>query len=128
MDYTLTIKVDRQTEKDDPKTMTIRIPGGYFESFSFLIPPGHCGLTGLQVWFEGSQFLPTTRGEWYVGDNIYRVVPVRTELPYEWNEFEVRAYNTDDSYDHTFYVYFAVTHENIAKDIRELIRLFTGGG
>lgn len=72
------------------------------------IPDGHAYLTGVQL-LAGRVLLrvlpePDSNAEWLTGNN--RVVEKRIKLNYDLPSFqiEVRAYNLDDTYQHSFYI------------------------
>jgi len=111
MDWVYSVKIPISTPEDDPVKECVRLPAGLLQRVDVLFPPGCAGLVHVQVWYEGSQFLPTTRGESYYGDNMYREIPLLVDLEHDWNEFEIVAWNNDDWYEHTVVVYFVVVKE-----------------
>lgn len=67
-----------------------------------LIPPGHAGLTGLRVTYDGATILPWTQDtRWLIGDDLERVFAVGLPVSHP---LVVRAFNTDDTFPHTFYL------------------------
>lgn len=75
------------------------------DTIEVLIPLGHAGLTGLRVTYDGATILPWTQGDrWLIGDNVDRAFPVGLPVSHP---LVVRAFNTDDTFPHTFFLNIA---------------------
>lgn len=75
------------------------------DSIEVLIPIGHAGLTGLRVTYDGATVLPWTQDDrWLIGDDIERVFALGLPISHP---LVVRAFNTDDTFPHTFYLNIA---------------------
>lgn len=82
---------------------TLALPNIVVDSMTVEIPGGHAGLTGIRFLIDGYQFLPwadTNTPRWFKGDDFTKTFAVG--LPTNHN-IEIRAFNTDDTFDHTFY-------------------------
>lgn len=68
---------------------------------TIVIPPGHCGLTGIQLWYGGNAAIPYASG-WISGDNEVYTVEVSATYPpgAAWQA----AMLNNDVYDHHFQV------------------------
>lgn len=72
------------------------------------IPKGHAYLTGLQMRAgHAGEVLVPERGsntDWLIGDD--QTVVTTMEVRYDFPSFEIqfRAYNSDDTWPHTFYI------------------------
>lgn len=68
---------------------------------TIVIPPGHCGLTGLQLWYGGNAAIPYDSG-WISGDKEIYTMEVSANYP-PGAAWQVAMLN-DDVYDHHFQV------------------------
>lgn len=89
--------------EDNPHEEHMGICFGTISQVFVLFPPGHAGLTALQVFYQTRQIFPTTPGEAFVGDDTQYTFEER------WPIFEppysllLRAWNADTEYPHTIY-------------------------
>jgi len=102
--YATKITVPANTSENSPVSKEIAVEGDVITYISILIPPGHFGLTGIRLLYGIKQIAPYNDGEWLSGDgetisyNEFLIMPEK-----EYN-ITIEAYNTDEVYDHTFYV------------------------
>lgn len=79
------------------------IPAGPYrvDRVTIVIPPGHCGLTGLQLWYGGNAMIPFDSG-WISGDNEVYTIAYSAKYPpgASWQT----AMLNNDVYDHHFQV------------------------
>lgn len=93
------------TAKASPLVTDLGLDVGQVLHVDIEIPPGHAGLTGIQLRIAGGQVIPLTPGTYLVGDG-------RT---FEWNltdqldsgAWQAYTYNTD-IYDHSHNVTFSI--------------------
>jgi len=116
--------IPANTSKTSPKTDTVTLIGEVLERVIILIPSGHVGLTGLQIYYGDYQLIPRPADEWLKGDNVLLNVPLMFELPEYETTLKLRGYNEDDTYDHTFYLYFITVSRETATWQKQLINLF----
>jgi hypothetical protein len=77
------------------------------------IPPGHAGLAGVWINHGGFQVWPSSLGEYFVGDDdliAFDDIYLIEAAPFAFN---IYTFNTDDTYDHSFYVRFGVVSKEI---------------
>lgn len=68
---------------------------------TIVIPPGHCGLTGIQLWYGGNAMVPYDSG-WISGDN--EVYPYNLSNKYPFGSpWQVATIN-NDIWDHHWQV------------------------
>lgn len=79
------------------------IPAGPYrvDRVAIVIPPGHCGLTGLQLWYGGNAMIPYDSG-WISGDNEVYTIAYSAKYP-PGASWQVAMLN-NDVYDHHFQV------------------------
>ena len=116
--------IPKSTPSTSPKVDRVELIGEVLERVVILIPSGHVGLTGLQIYYGDYQLIPQPKGEWLKGDNVLLNVPVMFELPEYETALQLRGYNEDDTYDHTFYLYFITVSRETATWQKQFINLF----
>lgn len=102
--YVFNIAVPAGTYPEDPLVQNVVIEGDVIEKLRVRIPPGHLGLTGLQIWFGERQLVPENPRTWLSGDDEV--------IEFEWNlplhskaaTLTIKAHNYDTVYDHVFIV------------------------
>jgi hypothetical protein len=79
------------------------IPAGSYrvDKATVVIPPGHCGLTGIQLWYGGNAMIPYDSG-WISGDD--EVYPFDYSEAYPLGAPWQVAMLNNDVYDHHFQV------------------------
>lgn len=104
MYYQKTILVPANTTELSPVKVLLPLTRGTIRRFLVSFPPGCHRLTHVQVFHFGWQLLPWSPGESLAWDNyvfdLTHHYPVEVE-PYD---LTIRAWNDDDSYDHTVFV------------------------
>lgn len=101
MFYVWNITVPKNTTEEDAQETVLDIHPGIICQVDVMFPPGHAGLTGLQIFDSEHQVWPSIPGEYFRGDDAtvtFREWYPITSVPYELNCF---TWNTDDTYDHT---------------------------
>ena len=108
MIYTDRITVPINTTASTPEESTFKVTAGVIHHVGIEIPPGHSGLTGISFYLGGHQIFPSTQGQCFQGDN--REIRIKEWLPIRGidNKITVKAYNTDDTYEHDFIYEFGV--------------------
>jgi len=113
--YQYTFTIPENTSKDSPLEHKILIKDPIIFLTSVTIPPGHVGLTGLQITY-GLEMISPTRTKKIVGEEekvleewIAGDAEIVTDYPYyELPELPcwvtLRGYNTDEYFEHKFIV------------------------
>lgn len=73
-----------------------------------LFPPGHAGLTHLQIFYQTRQIFPSTPGESFTGDDTQYVFDERWPIFETPHELLLRAWNEDTEHEHTIIVELSV--------------------
>lgn len=90
------------TTEQNP-TVSDAIPAGPYrvDRVTIIIPDGHCGLTGIQLWYGRSPMIPYDSG-WISGNNEVYVLAYSAHYP-PGAAWQVAIVNSD-IYDHHFQV------------------------
>lgn len=108
MRYSASVEIPANTTEADPYEEYLETCFGTINQVFVLFPPGHAGLTHLQVFYQTRQIFPTTPGESFSGDDT------QYEFSESWPVFEaphellLRAWNEDTEHEHTVYVELSV--------------------
>lgn len=108
MIYVTTVTVPANTPPDDPVTTEFEVEGWAIREVQILVPPGHCGLTGIALFYGIRQIIPRPEGSWLVTDDEIVTWPENRRIPLLKATYTIKAYNQDDTYEHTFYIRFVV--------------------
>lgn len=110
----LEIQTPGGTTAASPKVTTFSIGDWWLHEIQLRIPPGHAGLTGINVSDSGSFILPWTETvDWIIGDNDYVEFSVGDEVT---TNLVVTTYNTD-FWPHTHYLRFKYTPMVVALGV-----------
>jgi len=126
-EYFLAINVPANTSQSNPVEESIEVEGDYVYEIAYLIPSGHVALTGLRVFYGNLQLLPRNRDEWIKGDNVYRSVKVRWSFKTRRVRLTFKAYNLDDTYEHSFYVWIVTADRSevlVFERLEHLMKMF----
>ena len=113
MDYTADITVPKNTTEKNPVVHTIVCGPGILHEWVRWFPEGGWGYVRFNVWQGGHQFLPSTETQSYRGNNSTIRKKVYFPLPRAENTIKIKAWNIDDTYDHTISLEFSVLQEDI---------------
>ncbi len=108
--YAFSITTDPETVAGSPKETDLTLEKGFLAHARVLIPPGHAGLTGLALFKESGQIIPKTDPSWFIGDDYVYEYPVDIDVDL-WSgayKLQAKTYNTDDTFDHTIYLYLMI--------------------
>lgn len=97
------VTVPAGTNTATPITQDISFPSMEVESIKWRMPTGHAGLVGWALTDAGSNIIPSTPGQWIIGDKDAGNLSV-SGLP-DSGGFQVTAYNLGN-YPHTIYLTF----------------------
>lgn len=106
--YSAAVTIPANTTESNPHEEYLEVCFGHITQVSALFPAGHAGLTHLQIFYQTRPLFPTTPGQSLVGDGTQHTFNDR------WPIFEVpaqlvlRAWNLDETYEHTIYVDISV--------------------
>lgn len=103
--YQADIAVPAGTSALAPLTTQVQLENAFLVDIEIFIPPGHAGLTGINIRQSGQQILPFANLSWIIADNYSRIFPVNVEIGSR--SISVRTYNTD-VFVHAFYVRFHI--------------------
>jgi len=107
--FTVTVPVN--TAQASPQVTNVSFNPGNVVGIQIIIPAGHAGLTGIALRSGKSQYVPRTSGSFVVSDD--EVVKWDVEGAPGTGNWEAVAFNTDDSYSHSFFLRFLVNELRI---------------
>jgi hypothetical protein len=102
------VTVPKSTTQDDPVETTFELTYGVITRVMFYPRPGHAGLVHVQVDHWEHQIFPLDPEQDLHGDSHPIIWEEWYELFYSPFELKVRAWNDDDTYAHTFDIWFDV--------------------
>jgi len=102
--FTFSITAPANTSKAAAAKQTLKLKAGIITKWSILIPDGHAALAHLVILDGETQIIPWGDGQDICGNAETLEWEDDYELPSEPAELEARAWNDDDTYDHTFYI------------------------
>jgi len=102
--FLFSFTIPANTPRESPLEREIDLAPGVIHRVIITIPPGHAGLTHLQIFQGGHQVYPTSIGEDFSGDQS--TYDFRDWYELEGAPFSMRlvGWNTDDTFQHTFIV------------------------
>jgi hypothetical protein len=104
MQYTFRVEVPPNTPPSAPLIRILELTAGEIRQIHILIPPGHCGLTGIRFRLREQVIIPASPDAWIQGDDVALTFPEKFELPDVPPRLNVEAYNEDTTYPHAFQV------------------------
>ena len=104
MRYSASVAVPASTTEAEPVEEYLEVCQGIISQVFVLFPPGHAGLTHVQVFYQTRQIFPSTPGESFTGDDTQYTFSERWPITEAPHELLLRAWNEDTEYDHTIYV------------------------
>lgn len=108
MRYAASVTIPANTLEADPVEEVLEVCFGTIRQVFVLFPPGHAGLTSLQIFHQSRQIFPTTPGESFTGDDTQYAFDEQWPIFEVPHELLLRAWNLDDTYEHTIYVELSV--------------------
>lgn len=115
MAYYAALTIPAGTTQADPATAYLELAYGTIETVLILFPPGHAGLTCLQMYYNESQAFPRNLGEYYIGDDTVLSIPTRYpihEMPWR---LELVGWAPDATLDHKVHVEIALIEEALIQ-------------
>ena len=104
MRYRMGLTITAGQLQSTPDTVFLEVTPGVLTQIAINFPPGHAGLTYLQIYYQERQIYPTTPGVAFRGDDILLTFndewPI-AEVPYK---LELRGWAPLAEYDHTIFV------------------------
>jgi hypothetical protein len=126
--YRATITIPRNTLKTDPLIERVKVYPGITQRVWVGFPPGCAGLVGVQIWHKGWSVWPTTPGEWFTWDGYVFSFEDRYPVVSEPLTFIVKAYNEDDTFDHTVFFMVTIPHTSPEQESLDLMATLEGYG
>lgn len=99
--YPFTVTTDPGVDRTDPHGTTLTVPDTRLTRVEVIIPSGHVGLTGLALFYSGTQILPWEGNDsWIIGEDDRLTFPIDVNVT---DELLAVSYN-DDIYMHSHYL------------------------
>lgn len=108
MRYTASVTIPANTTEAEPHEEHLSLCFGTISQVFVLFPPGHAGLTHLQIFYQTRQLFPTTPGEAFTGDDTQYAFSERWPILEVPHELLLRAWNEDTEHAHTIIVELSV--------------------
>jgi hypothetical protein len=121
--YTTVFTIPAGTAIAAPLSQAIALENNILDSLDVTIPDGHVGLTGLAVFWSGTQIFPYQGATWINGNNERIGYAYDAEITQ--NGLSLVGYNTD-IYPHSFYLRWYVSDLDATPPVAN--DLATGGG
>ncbi|HLI74292.1 MAG TPA: hypothetical protein VKU86_10480 [Acidimicrobiales bacterium] len=103
----LTVTVPANTAKASPITVDSGVANAVVNTIELRIPPGHGGLTGISVQWNGVSVVPFAQPPEFIdGDDDFFTFDVGEQIG---GGLTVAAFNTDPVNPHSFFLRFDVT-------------------
>ena len=104
--FSFQIEVPKNTPKQDPVELEHKIPAGILTEGTIVIPEGHKGLTGLQLFYLTKQIAPANTGGFFAGNDTEIPILMNTRIDRAPYQLVSQSWNTDTGYNHMFLVTF----------------------
>jgi len=124
--FTFSITAPANTPKDSPVTQTLKLRAGVITKIAVQIPAGHAALAHLAIKHGETTIIPWGDDQWLEGDDFDPKWDEDILLPSEPAELTAVAWNEDDTYPHTFYIWIWIEREPLrlpVKLISDVLRL-----
>ena len=108
MHYFFEVSVPANTPQDNAIKQILPLTSGVITTVLIYIPRGHVGLTNLQIYYHTAQLYPLNQGGSYRGNETPIQFTEYQPITVDPCELEAVAWNSDDTYDHSFFIGLAV--------------------
>jgi len=105
--YVTRVTAPKNTPKKKAVSQDVIIYDECISRIMVRIPPGHQGLAYMAIFYGADQIWPHPKGEWVHGDDQFIVDDFIWTCPEYPTKLTIKAYNEDDTYDHSFIVYIS---------------------
>jgi hypothetical protein len=123
--FTFSITAPANTPKSDPVRQTLKLKAGWITKVEVLIPNGHEALAHLAIYDGETMIMPWGEDQYIEGNDEIITWEPDYLLPSEPATLEVRAWNEDEEYQHTFYIRIWVESEPVKLSTVQLNRTYT---
>lgn len=118
--YQRQITTQPNVQISSPLISRIVLTSGIIKSVAIYFPFGHGGLTGVSFWMYTRQVLPNELDTWFIGNDLWLVLNTSIKVDTDPYLFEIRTYNTDSVYAHSFYITIEIEEFTENKNIPTL--------
>lgn len=117
------VTVAAETARANPHEQELKLPAGILTEGHVVIPAGHKGLTGLQLFYQERQLVPANTGGYLSGDDVTIPFFANVRLVRAPFMLVARAWNTDEKHEHTFDVHVSVSVRGNPGPVRKKRRM-----
>jgi len=117
MAYYAALTIPAGTTQAEPATAFLDLAYGTIEQVIVLFPPGHAGLTRIQMYYNESQAFPRNPGEFYIGDDTVLNIPTRYPIHEAPWRLELVGWAPDAALDHNVHVEIALIEEALLTGV-----------
>ena len=122
MYYQQEVTVPANTTEAACTRTTLKLTKGLITGVYIFLPPGSCGLLHFQAYDKGWTIVPFNPTEDIHGDNIDILLHYNYPLVEEPFEIVVRAWNDDDSYEHSYIMGFEMTEGEVDTSMLDFLK------
>jgi len=126
MIYSGEIVVPANTSKAIPISDQVDVVQGVVRKVWVRWRWGSANLCGCKVFRGGFQLWPSSLGEWFPSNVQDVAFDAEYEVTAEPFHFIIRAYNLDDTYDHTLWVGFSLLRGSMVGNLLGMLRVLGG--
>ncbi len=127
MIYSLSVTIPPNTQADNPIQETIECAQGLITRVHVRWRWGSANLCGVQLAHSGFKQWPLTIGEWFPSNPSPLEFPERYSIAVRPFALTLRAYNLDDTYEHTVWVGVVVEQPVYSPGIDSFLRYLDRG-
>jgi len=109
MIFTTSITVPAATPQTTPLEQTLQLTACTIDHVCVVFPAGCYWLVGLRATLREHQLYPTNPDAWLVGNDLNVTFSDATAIEDTPCELLLTAYNLDERYEHTIYLYLDVS-------------------
>jgi len=132
MTYSYSLTIPKQTSKDEPAQIEMKLTEGIIKQWEFEVPPGVNAVAGVRVMWGSFQLFPRNPESWLVsGGGILRY-PENWHLEEEPYVLLFQGYNDSTRYSHTIQLRLTILPSRLARPeliivaaLGELSKVFT---
>ena len=111
MAYYAVLEIEAGQTREDPATTFLELAYGTIEVVLVQFPPGHAGLTRIQMYYNETQAFPRNPGEFYIGDDTVLSIPTRYPIHERPWRLELVGWAPDAELPHNIHVEIALIEE-----------------
>lgn len=114
MHFFKAVTIPINTPISNPKVDSLQVDIPHISQVIIRIPPGVQGLAGVRLLDDFFPIVPANAESWVTGAEEIVSINMDYELKGLEKRIRIEGYNTDNTYDHTFYIH-VITAPSVAE-------------